>query len=166
MASFSPPLLVPRVSFSQSIHHWLSVPCPALPARPGQSLALLLDSCWSTVTSSPDPRRVAAWLGLGFLGLFPNRPVHVCSSSLASGQGFVYCSQNRHSPSSRLGHFLKTLSPWLTVLLSCFRLLCLAQPCLVKWLSQLSFSVLPAQRAHSTASPWPVDFSLCIVFLL
>lgn len=74
---------------------------------------------------------------LGFLGSAQRRPVHVCGSSLASGQAFVDCSGSRRSPSSRLGHFLKTLSSWLTVLASCFRLRCLAQPRPVKWPSQL-----------------------------
>lgn len=51
--------------------------------------------------------------------------------------GFCLLLSDRHSLSSRLGHFLKTLRSWLSVLASCFRLRCLAQPRPVKWPSQL-----------------------------
>lgn len=82
--------------------------------------------------------------------------------------GFCLLLSEQTFPSSRLGHFLKTLSSWLTVLASCFRPRCLAQPCPVKWLSRLSSSVLPASgpTAWPALGPLASACSLCVALLL
>lgn len=140
---------------------------PALPSQPGLGRESGPDAGQSRVLCCgfSRPTEAAAAMLLDFRGSAQGCPVRACSSPLARGQGFVYCSQSRHSPSSRLGHFLKTLSSWLTVLASCFRLRCLAQLRPVKWPSQLlSSSVLPSQRAHSKAGSGPSGqrlFALC-----
>lgn len=130
------------------LHHWsLGGPCPSHPSLALCPLSCPLSQAWAeSGLAVGHVRGLLPWLlqahggqprGCSWAFQDQLRVVPACSSLLAGGQGFVYCSQSRHSPSSRLGHFLKTLSSWLTVLASCFRLRCLAQPRPVKWLSQL-----------------------------